>query len=145
MEASASSPPPLSSFFSQEWARVGATVAETSQLLIRVMVTTVKRLPAYSPTADLAKAIGIKLAQVIMVPVSSGLAQLSKAKEQALIRSQPSLIFVSIISTTTTESSTSMPSATIRAPRDILCKSIPARNIPTMLHISTRGMQTEMT
>ena len=145
MEASSSADSLLSSFFNQEWASVGATVAETSQLLIRVMVTTVNRLPAYSPTLDLANAIGIKLAQVIMVPVSNGFAQLSKAKEQALMRSQPSLILVSIISTTTTESSTSMPNATIRAPRDILCRSIPARNMPTMLHISTSGMQTEMT
>lgn len=50
-----------------------------SQLDMSVTVMTVKRLPAYSPTFDLAKAMGRKLEQVIMVPVSKGLAQLSKA------------------------------------------------------------------
>ena len=89
------------------------------------MVTTWKIERVYSPVLDCAVAIGRKPAAVISVPVSIGKAVLVQAKLAALSRSYPCSILIAIISTAMIASSTSKPSASTNAPREILCRPMP--------------------
>ena len=59
--------------------KTGATVAEMTQESSSAVEMTGKSEEANSAALDLAKNIGIKPVQVISVPVSSGMAQVSKA------------------------------------------------------------------
>src|ERR1700748_256370 len=95
----------------------------TNQDATSAIATTQKMLPAYSPTAELAKPIGRKPAAVTKVPVSIGNAVDSQAKDAALMRSQPCSIFTTIISTAMMASSTKRPSAMVSAPSEMRCRS----------------------
>lgn len=59
--------------------KTGATVAEMTQESSSAVEITGKSEEANSAALDLAKNIGIKPVQVISVPVSNGMAQVSKA------------------------------------------------------------------
>ena len=88
----------------------------TIQDAIRARPTIQKIPPAYSPALDLAKPTGRNPAAVTKVPVSIGNAVEVQAKVAARARSQPCSIFTTIISMAMMASSTSSPSAMMRAP-----------------------------
>ena len=109
------------------------------------MATIQKMPPAYSPTAELAKPMGRKPTAVTSVPVSIGKAVDSQAKDAARMRSQPCSIFTTIISTAMMASSTSSPSAMIRAPSVMRCRSIDIAFITMNTIASTSGTDSATT
>ena len=111
----------------------------TNHEATRAIATTQKMPPAYSPTDELAKPIGRNPAAVTSVPVSIGKAVESQANDAARTRSQPCSIFTTIISTAMMASSTSRPSAMIRAPSVIRCRSMPIAFMTMNTIASTSG------
>ena len=120
-------------------------ITATNQDATSAIATTQKMPPAYSPTAELAKPIGRKPAAVTSVPVSIGKAVEVQAKAAARMRSQPCSIFTTIISTAMIASSTSRPSAMIRAPSVMRCRSIPSTLITAKVMASTSGTESATT
>ena len=106
---------------------------------MRVIPTTQKIPPAYSPAAERAKPTGRKPTTVISVPESIGNAVEVHAKVAASTRLQPSSIFTAIISTAMIASSTSNPSARINAPNEMRSKFIPIAFITTSEMDRTKG------
>src|SRR5215510_13197758 len=101
--------------------------------------------PAYSPALDLAKPTGRKPAAVTRVPVSIGNAVEVQAKVAARARSQPCSIFTTIISMAMIASSTSRPSAMMRAPSVIRWRSRPVAYITSSTIASTSGTDSATT
>src|SRR5579872_1741003 len=109
-------------------------------------MATIKKMPTeYSPTAQYDKPIERKQTTVTSVPVSIGKAVDSHAKDAARMRSQPCSILTTIISTAIMASSTRRPSAMIRAPSVIRCKSSDIPSITTKTIASTRGTESATT
>src|ERR1700760_1598562 len=117
----------------------------TNQEATSAIATTQKMLPAYSPTAELAKPMGRKPAAVTSVPVNIGNAVDSQAKDAALMRSQPCSIFTTIISTAMMASSTKRPSAMISAPKEMRCRSISITFMTMNTIASTSGTEAATT
>ena len=79
----------------------------------------------YSLAVALEIASGRKPTIVMIVPISIGIAVTRKALTAARARVQPASRWLLIDSTTMIASSTSSPSATISAPSEMRCRSIP--------------------
>ena len=109
------------------------------------MPTTQKMPPVYSPTAELARPIGMKPAAVTSVPVSIGNAVEVQAKDAARSRSQPCSSFTTIISVAMIASSTRSPSAMMSAPSVTRCKSRPRNAIAMKTIASTSGTEVATT
>ena len=117
----------------------GVNKTATSHDVTRVIPTTQKIPPAYSPEVDLAKPTGRKPATVINVPENMGNAVLVQAKVAASSRLQPCSIFTAIISTAMIASSTSNPSDKIKAPSVMRSRFIPMLCMITSEIAKTKG------
>ena len=106
-------------FLSTQTPSRGANTTATTQDMISAMATTAKIEKVYSPAALRAKPIGTKPATVTSVPVSIGKAVDVKAKVAACSLSSPCSRRVTIVSTVIMASSTSKPSAMMRAPSEM--------------------------
>ncbi len=102
--------------------------------------TTANSEKQYSPALDEAKPTGINPAIMTSVPVNIGNAVVWKAYVAACRRVSPASSRDTMVSTAIMASSTSSPSATIRAPREMRCRPMPASSIPAKVNASTSGI-----
>src|SRR6516164_9008439 len=119
--------------------RYGVNVTATTHDAISARPTTQKMPPAYSPALDLANPTGRKPAAVTRVPVSIGNAVEVQANVAARARSQPCSIFTTIISMVMIASSTNRPSAIMRAPSVMRCRTRPLAYITRSTIAKTSG------
>ncbi len=125
--------------------KYGTNNTAAIQDTISAIPTTWKIERVYSPTLDSAIAMGKKPAAVIKVPVNIGKAVLVHAKPAALTRPIPCSILMAIISTAIMASSTINPSASTKAPNEILCRPIPKYCITAKVIASTNGIENATT